>query len=131
MYTEYFGLAETPFRITPDPRFLWYSEQHLEAKQKILYHLTQSVGPIYLLAEIGTGKTTIARRIVDELAGDHKKKVVFVFSPKLTTTNAFLRFVMSEFEVKTSRSYGDSLRSFEHFLIEQYKAGSLPCPIGG
>ena len=126
MYAEYFGLVETPFRITPDPRFLWYSEQHLEAKQKILYHLTQSVGPIYLLAEIGTGKTTIARRIVDELAGDHKKKVVFVFSPKLTTTNAFLRFIMGEFEVKTSRSYGDSLRNFEHFLIEQYKAGFSP-----
>ena len=49
MYAEYFGLKEIPFRITPDPRFLWYSEQHLEAKQKILYHLTQSAGPIYLL----------------------------------------------------------------------------------
>ena len=51
MYAEYFGLKEIPFRITPDQRFLWYSEQHLEAKQKILYHLTQSAGPIYLLAE--------------------------------------------------------------------------------
>ncbi len=50
MYAEYFGLTEVPFKITPDPRFLWYSEQHLEAKQKILYHITQSVGPIYLLA---------------------------------------------------------------------------------
>jgi len=126
MYAEYFGLKEIPFRITPDPRFLWYSEQHLEAKQKILYHLTQSAGPIYLLAEIGTGKTTIARRIVEELSGDDQKKVVFVFSPKLTTTNAFLRFVMGEFEVKTHRSYGGSLRSFERYLIDQYKAGLSP-----
>ena len=79
MYAEYLGLKEIPFRITPDPRFLWYSEQHLEAKQKILYHLTQSAGLLYLLAEIGTGKTTIARRIVEEHSGDDQNEVVFDF----------------------------------------------------
>jgi general secretion pathway protein A len=94
MYNDYFGLAEIPFRITPDPLYLWYSEQHQEAKDKILHHITNSVGPIYLLADIGTGKTTIARRIVEELSADKKKNVVFVFAPKLTTTNAFLRFIM-------------------------------------
>jgi (E)-4-hydroxy-3-methylbut-2-enyl-diphosphate synthase len=55
-----------------------------------------------------------------------EKKVVFVFSPKLTTTNAFLRFVMGEFDVKTHRSYGGSLSSFESFLLAQYKAGHSP-----
>ena len=41
MYAKYFGLAELPFRITPDPRFLWYSDQHQEAKQKIIYHINE------------------------------------------------------------------------------------------
>ena len=68
MYAKYFGLAELPFRITPDPRFLWYSDQHQAAKEKILYHISQSVGPIYLLADVGTGKTTLAKRIVEELS---------------------------------------------------------------
>lgn len=126
MYAKYFGLAELPFRITPDSRFLWYSPQHQEAKQKILYHITQSAGPIYLLADIGTGKTTLAKRIVEELSGSDTYKVVFVFSPKLTTTNAFLRFVMDEFGVKTERSYANSLRNFEAFLIEQKKKGISP-----
>ncbi|MAS35623.1 MAG: hypothetical protein CL610_16555 [Anaerolineaceae bacterium] len=126
MYTDYFGLAEMPFRITPDPRFLWYSEQHQEAKGKILYHIQQSAGPIYLLADIGTGKTTIARRIVEELEHDATKKVVFVFAPKLPTTNAFLRFVMDEFEVKTNRAYSKSLKNFEEFLREQYAKGISP-----
>src|SRR5260221_1121977 len=112
MYAQYFGLAELPFRITPDPRYLWYSPQHQEAKQKILYQITQSAGPIYLLADIGTGKTTLAKRIVEELSARDRNKVVFVFSPKLTTTNSFLRFVMHEFEVKTERSYAKSLRNF-------------------
>lgn len=126
MYAKYFSLAEPPFRITPDPRFLWYSDQHQTAKEKILYHLTQSVGPIYLLADVGTGKTTLAKRIVEELSGSPKHKVVFALSPKLTTTNAFLRFVMEEFEVKTDRSYAKSLKSFERFLIEQKREGVSP-----
>jgi general secretion pathway protein A len=126
MYEGYFGLTEIPFRQTPDPRYLWYSEQHAEAKQKILYHITRSVGPIYLLADVGTGKTTIARRIVEELSSDKNKQVVFVYSPKLTTTNAFLRFVMEEFGVKTRRAYGRSLKNFEAFLIEQHQEGMSP-----
>ena len=126
MYTDYFGLAENPFRITPDPRFLWYSDQHLEAKGKILYHITESVGPIYLLAHIGTGKTTLARRIVEELSSDKSKQVVFAFSPKLPTTNSFLRFVMDEFEVKTNRAYSKSLKNFELFLMDQYEKGVSP-----
>ena len=79
MYAKYFGLAELPFRILPDPRFLWYSGQHQEAKQKIIYHINESAGPIYLLAEIGTGKTTIAKRIAEELEPDKSKRIVFVF----------------------------------------------------
>jgi len=126
MYADYFHLAEIPYRITPDPRFLWYSEQHQEAKNKIVYHIMQSAGPIYLLADIGTGKTTLARRMVDELEGDKNKRVVFVFAPKLPTTNAFLRFVMDEFGVKTDRSYSKSLKNFEVFLQEQYRQGVSP-----
>lgn len=126
MYTDYFGLAELPFRITPDPRFLWYSDQHQEAKQKIIYHIHQSAGPIYLLADIGTGKTTLARRIVEELSSDTTKKVVYAIAPKIPTTNAFLRFIMDEFEVKTDRAYTKSLKNFELFLTEQFMNGVSP-----
>jgi len=60
---------------------------------------------------------------MEEFSSDPQKKVVFVFAPKLTSTNAFLRFVMEEFEVKTDRSYGRSLKNFEEFLIDQYSKG--------
>lgn len=126
MYVKYFGLNEMPFMTTPDPRFLWYSEQHKEARDKILYYVRSSMGPIYLLAEIGTGKTSLARRIAQELDPNKDYRVVFVFAPKLTTTNAFLRFVMDQFQVKTSRAYGQSLQNFEKWLIEQHKAGVSP-----
>lgn len=126
MYESHFNLAEIPFRITPDPRFLWWSDQHKEAKEKIMYHVMESVAPIYLIADIGTGKSTLARRIADELEVDKKRKVVYVFAPTLRTTNAFLRFVMDEFEVPTERSYQRSLKNFEKYLIKQYEEGISP-----
>src|SRR5512135_1648671 len=104
MYSEYFGLSEIPFKITPDPRFLWYSEQHKEAKAKIQLHLTQKDGPVYLSADVGMGKTSIAQRLHDEFIGDKSKKVAFAFAPNLKTANQFMRFIADEFGVKTERS---------------------------
>ena len=126
MYAKFFGLTETPFRILPDPRFLWYSEQHKEAKAKIDYHISQKDGPVYLSADVGLGKTSIAQRLRHEYAPDKTKKVVLAFAPNLKTANQFMRFIAEEFEVKTARSYADTLRNFERYLIEQYKMGITP-----
>jgi general secretion pathway protein A len=126
VYQEFFGLAEIPFQITPDPRFLWYSPQHKEVKDKVLYHINTRKGPVYVFADVGMGKTSIAKRVRDELVEDRSKQVVYVFAPNLTTSNAVLRFVMDEFEVKTERSYAATLKNFERFLLEQYKAGVSP-----
>ena len=126
MYAEYFGLSETPFKITPDPRYLWYSSQHKEAKAKIGYHIVQKDGPVYLSAEVGLGKTSIAQRLRDEFAADKSKKVVLAFAPNLRTANQFIRFIAEEFEVKTARSYADTLKNFEKYLIMQFKAGVTP-----
>jgi len=115
-----------PFRITPDPRFLWYSPQHREVKAKILHHIQTRKGPVYLFADVGTGKTSIARRIREELSQDNTKKVIFAFAPNLKTSNAFLRFVMDEFDVKTDRSYAVSLNHFQQYLLDQFKAGVSP-----
>ncbi len=126
MYARYFGLSETPFKITPDPRFLWYSDQHKEAKAKIEYHISQKDGPVYLSADVGLGKTSIAQRLRDEFAADKSKRVVLAFAPNLKTANQFMRFIAEEFNVKTARSYADTLKIFERFLIDQYKAGITP-----
>jgi general secretion pathway protein A len=126
MYTDYFGLTETPFKIIPDPRFLWYSDQHKEAKAKIEYHLSQKDGPVYLSADVGMGKTSIAQRLRDEFSTDKTKKVVLAFAPNLKTANQFLRFIAEEFDVKTARSFADTLKNFEVYLLDRYKAGITP-----
>jgi len=126
VYQEFFGLAEPPFKVIPDARFLWNSPQHREVKAKILHKIRTKGGPVYLFADVGTGKTSIAKRVKEELADDTTKTVVFVFAPNLKTSNAFLRFVMEQFEVKTDKNYARSLQLFENYLVEQFKSGVSP-----
>src|SRR5512135_1330399 len=64
---EYFGLNEQPFRIGPDPRYLFYSGQVKEAIAKCEYMARDRVGPIYMYGPIGSGKTSILRRLTERL----------------------------------------------------------------
>jgi len=123
MYKKFFGLVEIPFKILPDSRFLWYSEQHKEAKEKIEFHIQQKDGPVYLSADIGLGKTTIAQRVKEELSTDKTKKVVYLFAPNLRTSNQLIRIIADEFNVKTARAEQDTLRNFEEYLVKQYEKG--------
>jgi len=126
MYTEHFGLAEEAFRITADPRFLWYSPQHKAAKSLIVYHIQTRRGPVYLYADVGMGKTSIAKRVREELQSNPAQKVVYLLAPNIKTSNAFLRLVMEAFDVKTDKNYARGLQNFERFLLAQYQAGISP-----
>ncbi|MGH8320616.1 MAG: ExeA family protein, partial [Gammaproteobacteria bacterium] len=67
MYASYFGLNENPFSITPDPRYLFLSGRHTEALAHLLYGVTESGGFIQLTGEVGTGKTTLIRSLLEKL----------------------------------------------------------------
>ncbi len=82
MYKEYFGLEELPFSIAPDPRYLYMSEQHREALAHLVYGLNSDGGFVLLTGEVGTGKTTVCRCLLDQLPED--ADVAFILNPKLT-----------------------------------------------
>ena len=67
MYLEYFGLAEKPFSIAPDPAYLFMSQRHKEAMAHLSYGLSQGGCFIVLTGEVGTGKTTLCRNLLEEL----------------------------------------------------------------
>ena len=67
MYTSFFGLNEKPFSITPDPRYLYMSERHAEALAHLIYGVRESDGFIQLTGEVGTGKTTLVRSLLQQL----------------------------------------------------------------
>src|SRR5262249_8831933 len=67
MYTAHFGLAEPPFSMTPDPRYLYMSERHREALAHLLYGIGEGGGFVQLTGEVGTGKTTLCRCLLEQL----------------------------------------------------------------
>ena len=67
MYQKHFGLTERPFSIAPDPRFLYMSQQHREALAHLLYGVGEGGGFVQLTGEVGTGKTTICRCLLEQL----------------------------------------------------------------
>ncbi len=82
MYKEHFGLKETPFSIAPDPRYLYMSEGHKEALAHLEYGLRGDGGFVLLTGEVGTGKTTVCRRLLEQLPDD--LDVAFILNPRVT-----------------------------------------------
>ena len=123
---EYYHLNEKPFRTSPDPRFLYLSDQVKEALAKVQYMTRERIGPLYMYGPIGSGKTSIMRRLYEQLQDDPGYNVQLLIAPNAKTANAFLRLVMDAFGVPTHHSYTQSLKNFEDFLIEQYHAKAVP-----
>jgi len=82
MYRHYFGLAEAPFSIAPDPRYLYLSQRHQEALAHLLYGVNGDGGFVLLTGEVGAGKTTVCRCLLQQIPASCD--VAYVFNPKLT-----------------------------------------------
>jgi len=88
MYTSFFGLHEKPFSITPNPRFLYMSEKHAEALAHLMYGLKEAGGFVQLTGEVGTGKTTLVRTLLDQLP-EHAD-VAVILNPRLSPQELLL-----------------------------------------
>ncbi len=82
MYLHYFGLAEAPFSIAPDPRYLYLSQRHQEALAHLLYGVSGDGGFVLLTGEVGAGKTTVCRCLLQQIPSSCD--VAYIFNPKLT-----------------------------------------------
>jgi general secretion pathway protein A len=118
MYAAHFGLSQEPFSISPDPRFLFMSEQHREALAHLLYGLGGGGGFVLLTGEIGAGKTTVCRCFLEQIP--KRCNVAYIFNPKLTVTE-LLRTICDEFSIpypardpgrETVKEYIDPLNEF-------------------
>ncbi|MEN6586959.1 MAG: AAA family ATPase [Sulfuricella sp.] len=82
MYLSYFALTEAPFSIAPDPRYLYMSQRHQEALAHLLYGVNGEGGFVLLTGEVGTGKTTICRCLLEQIPD--ACVVAYIFNPRLT-----------------------------------------------
>lgn len=97
MYLEYYNLRVEPFNITPDPRFLFFSQKHQEAFNHLLFGIHQRKGFIELTGEVGAGKTTICRKLLEELGPNYK--TALVLNPCLSA-HQLLKTIVHEFGLK-------------------------------
>ncbi len=100
MYTEFFGLSEKPFSITPDPRYLYMSARHADALAHLIYGISESGGFIQLTGEVGTGKTTLIRSLLEQLPA--KAEIALILNPQLSTKE-FLLAICEELRVPAPR----------------------------
>lgn len=96
MYTAHFGLTEPPFSLTPDPRYLYMSERHREGLAHLLYGIQQPGGFVQLTGEVGTGKTTLCRCLLEQLPPE--VDVALILNPRLTVVE-FLATLCDELHV--------------------------------
>ena len=82
MYTQFYGLREKPFSLSPDPRYLYLADPHREALAHLLYGIEQGEGFICITGEVGTGKTTLCRTLLQRLEAG--TEVAFIFNPQLS-----------------------------------------------
>src|SRR3989442_12609125 len=123
---EYFRLNEEPFRLSPSPRFLYLNDQVKQASAKVQFMTIHRTAPLYMYGAIGSGKTSILRRLYEELSENENYNLRLLIAPNIRAANSFLRAIMDGFGVPTDRAYERSLKRFEAFLIEQYQQGKIP-----
>jgi len=122
MYKSFFGLKESPFRVNPDPRYLYLTREIQEAMAGLTHGIQTRKGFVTLIGEVGTGKTTLVNRLLDWLK-DQQIHVAFIVNSRLNTTQLF-EFVLAEFDIRCdSRSKTQQLMRLNEFLIAKHGAG--------
>ncbi len=121
MYEEYFGLKEPPFNITPDPRYIFFSKKHLEAFSNLLYGIENRKGFIAITGEIGAGKTTLCRVLLEELKG--RARTSLILNPNLSDTELLLAIVQ-DFGIEISyRNKKECFDSLNRFVLREFHNG--------
>lgn len=122
MYTDFYGLRELPFRLTPDPRFLYFSASHREALAQMAYGINRRLGFVAIIGEVGTGKTTLIHALLKQL--DPNIKVAYLFHALLGAKGLF-QSISREFGLPfTGRETKNELIFHLHdYLTSIYKSG--------
>jgi putative secretion ATPase (PEP-CTERM system associated) len=118
MYEKFYGLKEKPFQIVPNPRYLYMSPVHDNALTYLEYGLMENVGFILLTGEVGTGKTTLVRYLLDRF--ESEKEIAVIFNTNVTA-DELLSLILQSFELEPEDgNKTKNLEILQQFLIDKY-----------
>jgi len=123
MYLEHFGLLAAPFSIAPDPRYLYMSERHREALAHLLYGMESDGAFILLTGDVGTGKTTVSRCLLEQVP--ENINIALVLNPKLTAIE-LLQVICDELHIKrltADVSVKSLVDDINHYLLAAHAMG--------
>ena len=123
MYTSFFGLKEIPFSIAPNPHYLYMSDRHREALAHLTYGLGETGGFVLLTGEVGTGKTTVSRCLIEQLP--ENTQAAFILNPTLSSQE-LLATICDEYKIRY-RKTGATLKTLtdkiQEKLLKNHDAG--------
>jgi len=121
MYKKFFGFNEKPFKLVPNPAYLFLSRSHEEALAHLAYAVIQGEGFMEITGEVGTGKTTLCRAFLEHLNDD--TEAAYIFNPNLNSVE-LLKAINDEFGIPSDAdSVKDLIDTLNAFLIEQQTQG--------
>jgi general secretion pathway protein A len=120
MYLQFYGLNDLPFRLAPDPKYLFRTESMVEAMANLEYGIDSGKGIIVVTGEAGTGKTTTLRSNLKSL--DRRVMAAYIFNP-LLSTDEFFDTLLSEFKLSPQPSKSAMLRAMGHLLLSRHLQG--------
>ncbi|OEU65587.1 MAG: hypothetical protein BBJ57_01615 [Desulfobacterales bacterium PC51MH44] len=121
MYKNFFGFKERPFKLIPDPAYLFLSSSHEEALAHLTYAVIQGDGFVEITGEVGTGKTTLCRAFLENL--DENTHAAYIFNPRLDSIQ-LLKVINDEFGISSDAdNTKDLIDAFNSFLIEKKAEG--------
>jgi len=121
MYERFFGFEEAPFRLTPDPRYLFLSAKHREALGHLVYGLREGAGFVAITGEIGAGKTTLLRSFLSDPPGN--ARYAYILNPVLTGVE-LLQEINHELGIAQEGTQRDLLVALNAFLLAQKQEGN-------
>jgi len=121
MYAQFYGLRESPFALTPDPRYLFMSEPHKEALASAVYGVQERKGFVLILGEVGTGKTTLIRHLLGRFGPNIRS--VFVFNPAVSFME-LLQLILRDLELPCpSMRRVEMIDTLNDYLLKEAAAG--------
>ena len=120
MYTEFYGLKELPFALTPDPRYIYFTPSHTEVMANLHYGIESGRGLIVVTGEVGTGKTTMLRWVMQRL--DRSVLVAYIFNPRLSVPE-FYQHLAALFDIRNWETKSDLLIELGKVLDSRHSRG--------